>query len=185
MTRKYDWVGSIPFFAVHVWALVGAFFVHWTWGGILLCLGLYFLRMFGITAGYHRYFSHRTYRMGRIFQFVMAWLGSSAVQKGVIFWSAHHRHHHKYSDLPGDVHSPVQDGFWYSHVGWILDEANSETRSELVKDLTGFPELVWLNKWHLVPGISLAVLLTLLGGWPALYFGFVLSTVLLWHGTFT
>src|SRR5690242_15366627 len=94
LRKKIDWAGSLPFLSVHLVALVGAFLVPWTWQGIALCIGLYYLRMFGITAGYHRYFSHRSYKTSRAFQFVLAWLGTSSVQKGVLFWSAHHRYHH-------------------------------------------------------------------------------------------
>jgi stearoyl-CoA desaturase (delta-9 desaturase) len=87
---------------------------------VAVCIGLYLLRIWAITAGYHRYFAHRTYKTGRVFQFVLAWVGSMSVQKGVLWWAAHHRHHHRESDTEKDIHSPVQRGFWFSHVGWIL-----------------------------------------------------------------
>ena len=86
----------------------------------MLCVVLYYGRMFFITAGYHRYFSHRSYRLNRFWQFVMAFGGTTAAQKGPLWWAAHHRDHHRYSDTERDVHSPTQKGFWWSHVGWIL-----------------------------------------------------------------
>jgi stearoyl-CoA desaturase (Delta-9 desaturase) len=183
--RMHFWK-SIPFFGVHIVALVGVIMSGWSWSGFALAVALYYLRMFGITAGYHRYFSHRSYKMGRGMQFFMALLGTTATQKGVLWWAAHHRRHHKLSDQPGDVHSVRQDGFWYSHVGWILAPNTDETDVARIKDFQKFPELRWLNKFHVVPPVALAVgLYFLAGGWWALLWGFFVSTTLLWHGTFT
>jgi stearoyl-CoA desaturase (delta-9 desaturase) len=87
--------------------------------------------------------------------------------------------------MPQDIHSPVQTGFWFSHVGWILSDGFNETHFDQIQDLAKYPELRWINKYHLVPGVLLGVSTFLLGGWPAFFWGFILSTVLLWHGTFT
>jgi stearoyl-CoA desaturase (Delta-9 desaturase) len=145
---------------------------------------VYAVRLFGITAGYHRYFAHRSFRTGRAFQLVLAVLGTSAAQKGPLWWAAHHRDHHRWSDGPDDIHSPLERGFWWSHVGWILCTRHDETKLDRVKDLARFPELRWLDRNHLAPPVALAVLLFLAGGWPALLWGFFVSTVALWHGTF-
>jgi stearoyl-CoA desaturase (Delta-9 desaturase) len=174
---------QLPMLLVHVVAL-GAFFVPFSWSLVWLCLGMYWLRVFGITAGYHRYFSHRTYKTSRAFQFVLAWIGSMAVQKGVLWWSAHHRHHHRYSDQYGDLHSPGLQGFLWAHIGWILATDYERTEIQRVPDLARYPELVWLNTWHLVPPITMAVALFLIGGVPWLLWGFFLSTVICWHSTF-
>jgi stearoyl-CoA desaturase (delta-9 desaturase) len=182
---RIDNIKSIPFFAVHVVALVGVFLVGFKWWYPVLALALYYVRMFAITAGYHRYFSHRAYKTSRWFQFALALLGTMCAQKGVLWWAAHHRDHHKYSDLPEDIHSPVQKGFWWSHVGWILCPRNDETKFGKIQDFAKYPELRWLNKWHLVPPVLLAVGLFLVAGWPALIWGFFVSTTVLWHGTFT
>jgi stearoyl-CoA desaturase (delta-9 desaturase) len=140
--------------------------------------------MFGITAGYHRYFSHRAFRTSRAFQLVLAILGAASAQKGPLWWAAHHRDHHRWSDGPEDIHSPLRHGFWWSHVGWILSRRYDATKLGRVKDLARFAELRWLDRWHLaVPG-ALAAGLFLAGGLPALLWGFFVSTVLLWHGTF-
>jgi stearoyl-CoA desaturase (delta-9 desaturase) len=181
---RLDRVTSLPFFAIHVLAL-GALFVEFHWYYPVVALGLYYLRMFGITAGYHRYFSHRSYKMGRSMQFLMALLGSTSAQKGVLWWSAHHRDHHKYSDQPEDIHSPVQRGFWWSHVGWILASRYNETKIDRIRDFAKYPELRWLNKYHLLPPLGLAAVLGLIGGVPMMIWGFCVSTVVLWHGTFT
>ncbi|HET9529253.1 MAG TPA: acyl-CoA desaturase [Blastocatellia bacterium] len=174
----------IPFIFMHV-ACLAVIFTGVSWSAVLICAALYFIRMFALTAGYHRYFSHRTYKTSRFFQFVLGLLGTLAVQKGPLWWAAHHRRHHKYTDQEGDVHSPVQDGFWWSHVGWIISIKYDETDWDAIKDFARYPEMRWLNKWHLVPPITLAVVLFLIGGWQWLVWGFFVSTVILYHGTFS
>ncbi|MCP3166866.1 acyl-CoA desaturase [Myxococcus qinghaiensis] len=182
--ERLNWLSSIPFFAVHIMCLfvlsVGAKPVD-----VAVCVGLYILRMWGITVGFHRYFSHRAFKTGRVFQFILALVGTLSTQKGVLWWAANHRHHHRTSDQADDIHSPVQKGFWFSHVGWILCDKYGATRMEGIKDFARFPELVWLNRFHLVPPVLLAVALYFIGGFSMLVWGFFVSTTLLWHGTFT
>jgi stearoyl-CoA desaturase (delta-9 desaturase) len=175
---------SAPFFAIHA-ACFAAFLTTFHWWYPVVALALYGVRMFFVTAGYHRYFSHRTFKTSRVFQFVLAFLATSSLQKGVLWWAAHHRHHHRFSDQEEDIHSPIQAGFWWAHMGWILSDRYNETRADLIPDLYRYPELRWLNKYHMVPGVTLAVVLFLIGGWGMLVWGFCFSTVLLWHGTFT
>jgi stearoyl-CoA desaturase (delta-9 desaturase) len=182
--RHYGWLVSAPFFAVHIAAVLGVVRLGWSWSGFALAMSLYFVRMFGVTGAYHRYFSHRTYRTSRAFQFFLAFLAQTSMQKGALWWAAHHRDHHKYSDTEKDPHSWRVEGFWWSHVGWILSRKTEETDYKRIADLARFPELVWLNKNHLVPGVSLGVALWFAGGWHALIWGLFVSTTLLWHGTF-
>jgi stearoyl-CoA desaturase (delta-9 desaturase) len=187
MTHPSDriaWSRSLPFFAAHAAAVATPFVAPVEGRWIALAAALYAVRMFAITAGYHRYFSHRAFKTSRVFQFVLAWLGASSAQKGPLWWAAHHRDHHRYSDGPDDIHSPLERGFWWSHVGWILATRYDATRLDRVKDLAKYPELRWLDRWHLVPPAVLAAVLLLAGGLPALLWGFFVSTVLLWHGTF-
>lgn len=183
--QRVDWVNAIPFTLFHVVTVVGLFLVPFSWSMVALCAVSYAVRMFGITAGFHRYFAHRTYKQNRIMQFIMAFIGGSTHQRGVLWWAAHHRHHHKCSDQPGDSHSPVLGGFWWSHVGWIMVKESDPTKWEYIKDLTKFPELLFINKYHWVPAIAVAVGMFIFGGAPALVWGYFFSTVLLWHGTFT
>ncbi|RYZ64518.1 MAG: acyl-CoA desaturase, partial [Proteobacteria bacterium] len=183
--KKISYKKSIPFFAVHLAAIAGAIFYPPTWGLVTLCVSFYYLRMFGVTGAYHRYFSHRTYKTSRVMQFLLAFLAQTSAQKGALWWAANHRHHHKHSDDEHDIHSPVQDGFWWSHVGWILSEKYDETDWSLISDLKKYPELVFLNRFNLVPAVLLAVAIFFVGGMPALVWGFFISTVLCWHGTFT
>jgi stearoyl-CoA desaturase (delta-9 desaturase) len=180
--RDYEWLQAIPFVLVHL-AVLGVIWTGVTPAAAITCGVLYLLRMWAVTAGYHRYFSHRTYKTGRVFQFILAFLAQTSAQKGALWWAAHHRHHHRHSDAPEDVHSPVQRGFWYAHLGWIFDNT-SETDLSKVKDLARYPELRWLNRYYLLPPTVLAIGVSQLFGWSGLVVGFMLSTVLLWHGTF-
>lgn len=178
------WFKSSPFLIMHL-AVLAVFFVPFSPWLVALCAGSYFLRMFTIIGGYHRYFSHRSYKTSRLFQFCIALLGGTCVQKGALWWASNHRWHHRFSDTPQDVHSPVQRGFWWSHVGWILSDEHEETKWDQIPDLAKYPELRFLNTYHLLPPILYGTAFYLLGGWSALVWGFVVSTVLLWHGTFT
>ncbi len=184
-SRAVDWIVSIPFFAMHAGAIVGLFIVPLTWKGLVLSLVMYFAMMTVVTIGYHRYFSHRSFKTSRAFQFVLALMCQMSAQKGVLWWAANHRHHHKYSDKEEDIHSPTLRGFWWSHVGWILARDYAETRLELVKDLAKYRELRWLNRYHVLPTLALGAVMFAIGGLPGLYWGWVVMTVLLWHGTFT
>ncbi|HET7544302.1 MAG TPA: acyl-CoA desaturase [Polyangiaceae bacterium] len=183
--RSIAWLKATPFFAIHLAAVAGIFWFGWSWSGALLAVGLYYVRMFGVTGAYHRYFSHRTYRTSRAFQFVLALLAMTSVQKGVLWWASHHRTHHRHSDQPNDVHSVLLDGFWWSHVGWIVSSKYDETDLSKVKDLARFPELRFLDRFHVLVPIAYATGLYLPGGSWALFWGFFVSTTLLWHGTFT
>jgi stearoyl-CoA desaturase (delta-9 desaturase) len=181
--KALDWITYSLYWGVHVAAL-GVFVTGVTPTAIALLAATFWLRMFGITAGYHRYFSHKTFKTGRVFQFLLALLGTTATQKGPLWWASLHRIHHRESDGPGDVHSPNR-GFYYSHQGWIFDKKWQATRLDGIPDFAKYPELQWLNRWHFVPPIGLAVLCWLIGGWPGLFWGFFLSTTLLWHSTYT
>ncbi len=182
--EKISWVRCIPFASVHLMCLA-AFWTGVRVQDIAVCIGLYFLRMLALTTGYHRYFSHRTFKTTRAFQFLLALGGTLCVQKGVLWWAGHHRHHHRYSDESEDVHSPTVRGFWWSHMGWIVCSRYDATPVENIRDFARYPELRWLNKHYLVPPVALAVALFFIGGLPMLIWGFFISTTLLWHGTFT
>lgn len=155
-----------------------------SWVEITLLVSLFFLRMWAITAGYHRYFAHKAYKTSRIFQFFMAVLGCGALQKGPMWWAAEHRQHHSHSDQPGDPHSPIVRSVWWSHIGWVLDRTERRTRWELMPDWQRYPELRWLDTLHMVPAILLAGLCYLISGWSGVMWGFVLGTVCLYHCTF-
>ena len=174
----------LPFITVHL-ACLAIFWVDVQPIDWIICGALYVIRMFGITAGFHRYFSHRSFKTSRVFQFFLAFLGQSSAQRGVLWWAATHRYHHKHSDTEQDVHSPVQHGFWYSHVLWVFSKQVRIADYSLIKDFQKYPELVWLEKWERLPPFLLAVFVWLIAGWSGLVVGFFVSTVFLFHGTFT
>ena len=170
--ERVNWVTSIPFFLIHL-ACLAAFFTGVTVTSIVLCLALFWGRMFFITAGYHRYFAHKSYKLGRVSQFVMAFGAQTSAQKGALWWAAHHRDHHRFSDTDKDIHSP-RKGFWWSHVGWILCDRYGPTKYDGIKDFARYPELVWLNKHDWIAPWSLAVVCYLIGGWSGLVVGLLL-----------
>jgi stearoyl-CoA desaturase (delta-9 desaturase) len=194
---RVDWIRTLPFVLMHV-ACVAVIWVGWSPVAVWTAVALYFVRMFAITGFYHRYFSHRTFRTSRAAQFLFALLGATAVQRGPLWWAAHHRHHHKYSDQVEDIHSPVQAGFFRSHMGWLMTPKNFPTQLHLVKDLAKFPELCFLDRFDTLIPIALATAMFGLGalleavapglgtnGWQMLVWGFFISTVVLFHGTCT
>ena len=172
-----------PFILVHL-ACFASIWTGVTTGAVVLGIALYWLRIFGIGAGYHRYFSHRSYETSRVFQFVLAVLSQSTAQKSVLWWAAKHREHHLFSDTEKDVHSPRHYGFVYSHLGWIFDRRHGAVNLTRIEDFARFPELLWLHRYEQVPAVALAVLCYLIAGWPGLIIGFFWSTVAVYHATF-
>jgi stearoyl-CoA desaturase (delta-9 desaturase) len=183
--RVYLNAMTIPYWGIHALAIAGICVLGWSWTGLALALALYVPRMFFVTGAYHRYFAHRSYKTSRWFQLVLALGAQSTSQKGALWWAAHHRLHHKLSDQPGDLHSVVQSGFWWAHHGWILSRDLEGTDDGRIKDFSRYPELRWLDRWWWSPVVAVAVATFLLGGWFGLVWGWALSTVLCWHGTFT
>jgi stearoyl-CoA desaturase (Delta-9 desaturase) len=190
---------EIAFLIVHLIPLAalwtGATLFDW-----VLCAALYVIRMFWVTGGYHRYFAHKSYKTSRWFQFVIAFMSQTTAQKGALWWAAHHRHHHRHSDTPADPHSMKIYGFWYSHIGWIVGPDFKKTDYKTIGDYAKYPELVWLNEHYLVPPTILALAVMALGayvnggsvllmftsyGFSSLLIGFFLSTVILYHATFS
>lgn len=176
------WARSVPFLAVHVLCLA-AILTGLTTRALLLFVALFFGRSIFVSAGYHRYFSHRSYRLGQPAQFVFAFMAEASAQKGVLWWAATHRHHHRFSDTEQDVHSPKQ-GFWWSHVGWILSRKHKATDLAAVKDFARYPEIRFIDRHDWLPPWTFGVLAFVVGGWAGLVVGFFWSTVLLWHTTF-
>jgi stearoyl-CoA desaturase (Delta-9 desaturase) len=179
-----DWFRVAPYLALHLGCLA-VLWVGVSAASIWVAAALYALRMFAITAFYHRYFSHRAFRASRAAQFFFALVGATAAQRGPLWWAAHHRNHHAHSDRRADVHSARHHGFLWSHVGWFLARENFATRIELVADLARYPELRFLDRYDAVAPAALGVVLYALGGWQMLVWGLCISTVALHHATFT
>lgn len=181
---SYRFGAVVPFVLLHL-AGIGVVFTPFSWSLVSWFAGSYLVRMFGVTAGYHRYFSHRSYRLGRAAQFALAVLAQTSAQKGVLWWAAHHRHHHGNSDAERDIHSPWQQGFWWSHAGWILSNRYDDYDPKRIADFSKYPELRWLDWHHWVPTVLYAAAILAVGGPLAFLWGYVLSTVVLYHATFT
>ena len=181
---RVQWSKTVPFAILHLGCL-GVFWVGWSRSALVFCLLNYLLRMFAITAGYHRYFSHRSFKTSRPFQFALAWIGATAAQLGPLWWAAHHRDHHRHSDTEKDAHPPGLRGFLWSHMGWVFCPRYALTHYERVKDLARFPELLFVEKNWLLPPALLALTTFVVGGAQALVWGFIISTVLLYHATFS
>src|SRR3974377_2261840 len=154
---------TIPFILVHL-GCIAAIWTGITLQALAICVTLYWLRIFAIGAGYHRYFSHRAYATSRAFQFVLALLSQTTAQKSVIWRASKHRHHHLHSDTPQDVHSPRHKGFIYSHLGWIFARKHDAPDLAKVSDLVRYPELMWLHRYELLPAIALGLLCFLAAG---------------------
>ena len=189
--------GTAAFFAIHAAAL-GVLWLGWSPAALAVSLAVYVARMFGITGGYHRYFSHASYRTSRAFQFALGWLGACATQKGPLWWASHHRNHHLYADTDKDIHSPARRGFWWAHAGWILSDRFDAVDWKAIEQFARFPELRLLDRWHWVAPGSLAIALYAFGaalarwtpglrtnGAQMLVWGFAVSTVALYHATFS
>jgi stearoyl-CoA desaturase (Delta-9 desaturase) len=195
--HQIDWWRVIPFVGLHL-ACLSLFWVGWSWFAVIFAVLLYAIRMFAITGFYHRYFAHKSFQTSRFGQFVFAIIGATAVQRGPLWWAAHHRDHHVHSDQENDAHSPVQHGFFWSHMGWFLSSANFATKFDRVKELAKFPELRFLDRFDVLVPVIFAVAIYVLGevlaayapelntnGPQLLVWGFVLSTVVLYHATFS
>jgi len=192
-----DWLRTIPFVGMHV-AVLTLFWVGWSPVAVGTAIFFYALRMFAITGFYHRYFSHKSFRTSRPLQFIFGVIGASSVQRGPLWWAANHRIHHAHADKSEDVHSPVQHGFLWSHMCWFLSRRNFRTRVDHIRDFARFPELRFIDRYDVVVPILFAISLFLFGqllahvapdlgtnGWQMLVWGFVISTVVLYHMTFT
>jgi stearoyl-CoA desaturase (Delta-9 desaturase) len=195
--ERIQWLRVLPFLLLHV-ACFAVIWVGVSPVALWVALAAYVVRMFAVTAFYHRYFSHRSFKTSRAAQLIFAILGASAVQRGPLWWAAHHRHHHAHADLPPDPHSPTQHGFWRAHVGWFLSAKCFIPDMSRVRDLSCYPELRWLDRFDVAVPIALAVSMFALGwmlersmpqlqtsGWQMLVWGFFISTVACYHVTYS
>ncbi len=191
------WEQIVPYIVLHL-ACISVIWVGWSVVAAATALVLYAVRVFALTAFYHRYFSHRAFKTSRWFQFVGALSANSSMQRGPLWWAAHHRLHHRVSDAPGDLHSPHQDGFLWSHMGWFHDRAHQRTNHEAIRDFAKYPELVALDKYDFVAPLGLGVLLIAAGealrvwrpslgtsGLQMFVWGWVISTVAVYHVTYS
>ncbi|MDK2777129.1 MAG: acyl-CoA desaturase [Pseudomonadota bacterium] len=196
-STRFNLLRLLPFILLHLGCLL-VLLTGVSSTALITCLMLYWLRLFAITAFYHRYFSHRAYKTSRGWQFIFALLGNMAAQRGPLWWAAHHRSHHLYADTEQDLHSPVRRGFWWSHAGWFTCDASFRTQFQRIKDFARYPELRWLDRYDTAAPVLLLIVLYLSGalleryqpqlhtnGLQLVVWGFFISTVLLFHSTVT
>jgi stearoyl-CoA desaturase (delta-9 desaturase) len=182
--QKRSPLRHIPTFlvlAVHAGALAAP--LVFSWRLLAAALASYVVQMFVITGGYHRYFSHRAYKTSRVFQFVLAWAGASTMQNGPLWWASWHRHHHRHSDEPTDAHSPVRRGFWYAHLGWVMDGTHDVPPLGNLRDFTRYPELRFIDRFSWLPVAVFGLTTYLVGGLGALLWVFALATTASFHAT--
>jgi stearoyl-CoA desaturase (Delta-9 desaturase) len=195
--RQAEFDKYLPFIVLHLGCL-GVLWTGFSPIALMVAFAMYWFRMFAITGFYHRYFSHKTFKTSRVMQFIFALWGSTAIQKGALWWSANHRHHHQFSDQPEDIHSPKQSGLWWSQLEWITDSTNLVTRYDLIQDWKQFPELVFLNRFDWIGPLLYTIVLMSAGSvlhrfapqygtdaWQLLVWGVFISTVVLFHFTST
>ncbi len=192
---KVEWFRCLPYVAIHLAAL-SAFFYPVTIPCILIATFSYLIRMFAITAFYHRYFSHRTFKTGRLVQFIGAFVACSSGQRGPLWWAAHHRRHHRHSDTEEDMHSPHTNSFLWSHTLWFMTDYAVPTFKGEIKDWLKFKELDFLNRFDWIPVVMLASGCYVLGesvwfhnwtglsGMTTLIWGFLVPSIILYHATF-
>src|SRR5579859_1641650 len=162
--RQIAWLRVMPFIALHL-ACLGVLWVGASKIAVFTATAAYVVRMFAVTAFYHRYFSHRTFRTSRMAQFVFAVIGATSVQRGPLWWAAHHRNHHLHADTEQDPHSPNVQGLFWSHMGWFLTPSGFNTDCRRIPDLLRYPELRWLDRFDVLAPVGLAVLLYIVGSW--------------------
>jgi stearoyl-CoA desaturase (delta-9 desaturase) len=177
---------------MHVGAIAG--FFTFSWGAFAVMMVLWWLTGgVGITLGYHRYFTHRSYETPKWFSYVLAVCGCLAGEAGPISWVAAHRYHHTFSDMPEDVHSPYKDpkhpvkSFMWAHFLWLFGRENFLSDYDKYKrytpDMVRDKVLMFLNDYHIVPTFFLAGLLYWMGGWPYIVWGIFVRSVMVYHAT--
>jgi stearoyl-CoA desaturase (delta-9 desaturase) len=179
-------VNVVIFWTVQASALL-VVFAPWTVPLATLAIASHFLRMLGITLGFHRMLAHRAFRTGRATRFLWSLVGTAAMQKGPLWWAGNHVYHHRFADRAGDPHSPRRVGFYRAHVGWFLDDVRYDEvdpQNPVVREFSAYPEMRWLDRFYGLPPAALALGLFLAGGWPWLVWGFCVPTVTLAHATF-
>lgn len=195
--ERIELLGNLPFIFLHAGCLL-VLVTGWSPAAIAVFFLTLLPRMFGLTAGYHRYFSHRSFKTSRFFQFVLAFLGACSLQKDPLWWAAHHRQHHRFADTEFDAHPPGVRGFFWAHMGWVMCKKNANLKpDELVPDLMVYPELRFLHEHQKFPALFMLGMLTAagyamehfaphLGTSPLqiVVWGFFISTIVLHHVTF-
>ncbi len=183
--RRINWTNSIAFGLFHLGALASLFFFSWRAFAVAVLL-FWVCGSFGISMGYHRLHTHRSYQVPLALEYFFAICGTLTLEGGPIFWVATHRLHHQKSDQLGDPHSPNEGG-WWAHMGWLLvgetKHSDAALHARYAPDLIKDRFYVWLNQYHWVPMVVLGVLLGAIGGVSFVLWGIFLRVVIGLHCT--
>lgn len=180
---KYSIRHTLRIASAHIIAIGGAVYYGVTWPALIFALGTYYFRHFAVAGFYHRYFSHRSFKTSRAFQFIMALWGATSGHKGPLSWATSHRNHHRYVEKNGDPHSPHVLGFWEAYMGWVLRTDALPTDMKVMKDFARYPEIIWINRNHFIG--TLAFLFFVVGSGFVIeqYFDFLNTTkeqIIIW-----
>lgn len=183
--KRFDWVNVVYFGIIHAIALTAPW--HFTWTGLGVLLFFYWLGASpGVCLGYHRLLTHRSVKVGKPLEYLLTVCGMLSSEGGAISWVSMHRLHHTLSDRPGrDLHTP-KDGFWWSHIGWILCQIDGDRRTmerKQAPELVADPVHRWMNQWHVVPNVLVGLGLYAWGGWSLVVWGVFLRIVVTVHAT--
>ena len=183
--RRFDWVNVAYFAGIHLMALLAFWNFSWTGVGLAL-LGWWVAGSLGICFTFHRLLTHRGFRIAKPLEYLGTVFGMLASEGGAISWVAMHRIHHAKSDKPGqDIHSP-KDGFWWSHMGWIVCDIGRDRREmerRYAPELVADPVHRVLNRVHILPNILVGLALFAWGGWTYVIWGVFVRLVITLHGT--
>ncbi|PRQ46246.1 putative acyl-CoA desaturase [Rosa chinensis] len=181
-----DLVTAAMFTSIHVLCLFAPF--HFNWPAFYLALALAFATTLGVTLCYHRNLAHRSFRLPKFLEYLFSYMAVLSAQGSPIEWVSTHRYHHQYTDTENDVHSPLK-GFWFSHMGWILD-SNKRFRKygglKNVEDLKMQPFYRFLHHTFLLHSFILGRILYALGGFPFIVWGMDrmgVRMLVVFHGT--
>ncbi len=185
LRQKINWTNAIAFAVFHAGAVAALFYFSWT--ALTVTLILYWMCSgLGISMGYHRLHTHRSYQVPLALEYFFAICGTLSLEGGPIFWVSTHRLHHQKSDQPGDPHSP-REGGWWAHIGWLLvgdsQPGNTTLAARYAPDLARDRFYVWLDQYHWVPMVVLGVALAWIGGTALVLWGVFLRVVVGLHST--
>lgn len=183
--REIAWPAFLFIVGVHIAALAG--FWTFTWPALFLCLFMHWVTGgVGITLGFHRLLTHRSFKAPKALEYFLAIIGTLACQGGPIKWVVAHRIHHAFSDEEGDPHTPIQSFFW-AHMGWCMHKNNliddPKNYPRFAPDLTKDKVMQFIDNTHILWTVALAGLFYALGGWPFVVWGIFVRLVLVYHTT--
>jgi sn-1 stearoyl-lipid 9-desaturase len=180
----HDWVVIVFMMALHIAAVFAFFPGLFSWKGVILALALHWITAgVGVTLGWHRLLTHRSFQTPKWLEYILAFCGTLSLQGGPIWWVGLHRHHHLYSDQDVDHHDSTK-GFWWSHMGWMFYEVPAEAEiPRFTKDIANDPIYQFMDQYFFLIQVAFAGVLYLMGGWSFVFWGVFVRLVAVYHTT--